>query len=185
MVELAAALEDRFDIVIEDEDFTGEVFESVGTLTDFIDDRRTGGSSQGRRAVVEMRVVWRSLRRRWYLVLALAVLTLGATFLVAQRVGETYEATGTVLVFPPSQAEDPTGAMTQENPYLSLGGVDQARDVVVRALTSKKIADEFGETYPGRHDVRDRPRLHQQRADHPVHRRGTRRRTWRPRRCTR
>ena len=43
MVELAAALEDRFDIVIEDEDFTGEVFESVGTLTDFIDARRTGG----------------------------------------------------------------------------------------------------------------------------------------------
>ena len=43
VVELAAALEDRFDIVIEDEDFTGEVFESVGTLTDFIDSRRTGG----------------------------------------------------------------------------------------------------------------------------------------------
>ena len=65
-----------------------------------------------------MRVVWRSLRRRWYLVLALAVLTLGATFLVAQRVGETYEATGTVLVFPPSQAEGPTGDMSEENPYL-------------------------------------------------------------------
>ena len=43
VVELAAALEDRFDIVVEDEDFTGEVFESVGTLTDFIDARRTGG----------------------------------------------------------------------------------------------------------------------------------------------
>jgi acyl carrier protein len=40
VVELAAALEDRFDILIEDEDFTGEVFESVGTLTDFIDSRR-------------------------------------------------------------------------------------------------------------------------------------------------
>ena len=97
---------------------------------------------------MEMRVVWRSLRRRWYLVLALAVLTLGATFLVAQRVGETYEATGTVLVFPPSQTQDPTGSMSQENPYLSLGGVNQARDVVVRALTSKKVGDAFGETYP-------------------------------------
>ena len=43
VVELAAALEDRFDIVIEDEDFTGEVFESVGTLTDFIEARRAGG----------------------------------------------------------------------------------------------------------------------------------------------
>lgn len=42
VVELAAALEDRFDIVIDDEDFTGEVFESVATLTDFIDARRAG-----------------------------------------------------------------------------------------------------------------------------------------------
>ena len=89
--------------------------------------------------------MWRSLRRRWYLVLALAVLTVGATFLVAQRTGETYEATGTVLVFPPSQTEGPTGDMSEENPYLSLGGVGQARDVVVRALTSKKVGDEFGD----------------------------------------
>lgn len=36
VVELAAALEDRFDIEIDDEDFTGEVFETVGSLTDFI-----------------------------------------------------------------------------------------------------------------------------------------------------
>lgn len=41
VVELAAALEDRFDIVIDDEDFTGEVFESVGTLSGFVD-RRLG-----------------------------------------------------------------------------------------------------------------------------------------------
>ena len=97
---------------------------------------------------MEMRVLWRSLRRRWYLVLALAVLTVGATFVVAQRVGETYEATGTVLVFPPSQTEGPTGDMSEENPYLSLGGVGQARDVVVRALTSKEVGDAFGEDYP-------------------------------------
>lgn len=40
VVELAAGLEDRFDIAIDDEDFTGEVFESIGTLTDFVDQRR-------------------------------------------------------------------------------------------------------------------------------------------------
>lgn len=39
VVELAAALEDRFGIVIDDEDFTGAVFESVGTLADFVDCR--------------------------------------------------------------------------------------------------------------------------------------------------
>ncbi len=40
MVELAAALEERFDITIDDEDFTGEVFDSVGTLTTFVDSKR-------------------------------------------------------------------------------------------------------------------------------------------------
>lgn len=40
VVELAAALEDRFDIVIDDGDFTGEVFESIGSLADFVDERR-------------------------------------------------------------------------------------------------------------------------------------------------
>ena len=40
VVELAAALEERFDIVIDDEDFTGEVFETLGTLTSFVDGRR-------------------------------------------------------------------------------------------------------------------------------------------------
>jgi hypothetical protein len=81
-------------------------------------------------------------------VLALLVLTLGAMYVVTQRVGKTYEATGTVLVYPPSQSSMPDGSSTQENPYLTLSGVNQARDVVVRALTSKKVSDEFGETYP-------------------------------------
>jgi acyl carrier protein len=41
VVELAAALEDRFDIVIDDDDFTGEVFETVGSLGAFVDERRS------------------------------------------------------------------------------------------------------------------------------------------------
>jgi hypothetical protein len=97
---------------------------------------------------MEMSVLWGSLRRRWYLVLALLVLTLGAMYVVSQRVGKTYEATGTVLVYPPSQSSMPDGSSTQENPYLTLSGVNQARDVVVRALTSKKVSDEFGATFP-------------------------------------
>ena len=97
---------------------------------------------------MEMSVLWGSLRRRWYLVLALVVLTLGAMFVVTQRVGPTYEATGTVLVYPPAQSSMPDGSSTQENPYLTLSGVNQARDVVVRALTSKKVSDDFGQTFP-------------------------------------
>jgi acyl carrier protein len=36
VVELATALETRFDIEIADEDFTGELFETVGTLAAFV-----------------------------------------------------------------------------------------------------------------------------------------------------
>ena len=42
VVELAVALEERFDIVIDDDDFTGEVFDNVGTLVAFIDARTQG-----------------------------------------------------------------------------------------------------------------------------------------------
>ncbi|MBD3756705.1 MULTISPECIES: acyl carrier protein [Microbacterium] len=37
VVALVGALEDRFDIVIDDDEFGAELFESVGTLTDFVD----------------------------------------------------------------------------------------------------------------------------------------------------
>jgi acyl carrier protein len=40
VVELVVALEDRFAVDIHDSDLTGEVFETVGTLAEFIDDRR-------------------------------------------------------------------------------------------------------------------------------------------------
>jgi acyl carrier protein len=40
ILELASAIEDRFDIVIDDEDFTGEVFETVGTLSTFVELKR-------------------------------------------------------------------------------------------------------------------------------------------------
>lgn len=36
VVELAVALEERFGISIDDEDVTGEVFETVGSLADFV-----------------------------------------------------------------------------------------------------------------------------------------------------
>ncbi len=42
VVELAVALEERFGIVIDDEDFTGDVFDTVGTLAAFIDTKTQG-----------------------------------------------------------------------------------------------------------------------------------------------
>jgi acyl carrier protein len=43
VLELATALEAKYDLVIDDDDFTGEVFESIGSLADFIGSRSTRG----------------------------------------------------------------------------------------------------------------------------------------------
>ncbi|WP_431841522.1 acyl carrier protein [Calidifontibacter indicus] len=39
VVALVAAMEDRFDIVVEDDEFGEQLFETVGTLTAFVDDK--------------------------------------------------------------------------------------------------------------------------------------------------
>ena len=42
VVELAVALEEReFDFEIDDEDFTGEVFETIGTLAEFVEENKS------------------------------------------------------------------------------------------------------------------------------------------------
>lgn len=39
VVELTAALEERFDFVIDDDEFSGEIFETVGSLAAFVDEK--------------------------------------------------------------------------------------------------------------------------------------------------
>jgi acyl carrier protein len=43
VLELATALETKYGVVIDDDDFTGEVFESIGSLADFLESRSNGG----------------------------------------------------------------------------------------------------------------------------------------------
>ncbi|SEQ12207.1 acyl carrier protein [Microlunatus flavus] len=40
VLELVSALEDRFGIVVEDEEFGGEIFETIGSLSEFVDGKR-------------------------------------------------------------------------------------------------------------------------------------------------
>lgn len=40
VVALVAALEDRFDITIDDDEFGAELFETVGSLTEYVDAKR-------------------------------------------------------------------------------------------------------------------------------------------------
>lgn len=41
VLELVAALEERFGIAVDDEDVTAEVFETLGSLTAFVADKRS------------------------------------------------------------------------------------------------------------------------------------------------
>jgi acyl carrier protein len=41
VLELVEALEERFEIDIGDDELTGETFATLGTLTEFVDDRRS------------------------------------------------------------------------------------------------------------------------------------------------
>jgi acyl carrier protein len=44
VLELVAALEDRFAIAVDDEEFSGEIFETLGSLASFVDDKRASRS---------------------------------------------------------------------------------------------------------------------------------------------
>lgn len=99
---------------------------------------------------MELKVFWRTLRRRWYLTVVVLALTVGATGYVVLQVGPDYQAEGSALVFPPSSSVRKDGAVeTEGNPYLALSGVSQARDVVIRALKSRSVQTEWGERFPG------------------------------------
>jgi capsular polysaccharide biosynthesis protein len=73
------------------------------------------------------------IRRRWLLVLVGLLLTVGITVGAYVVSKPTYEITGTVLLLPPASSADAANA----NPYLRLGGLNQAVDLVGVALTDQ------------------------------------------------
>lgn len=99
---------------------------------------------------MELQTLWRALRRRWYMALVGLLLAASATFLVVGEVGPSYRAQGTVLLFPPSttlqRAEE---VVTEGNPYLYLGGLTAARDVVLRTMGSQTTRSEIEAIAPG------------------------------------
>jgi acyl carrier protein len=44
VLELVTALEDRFDITVDDEEFSGEIFETVGSLATFVESKQNTNS---------------------------------------------------------------------------------------------------------------------------------------------
>lgn len=76
------------------------------------------------------------LLRRWYLVLVGMLVTGFGAYSLMQVVPVTYEATSSVVLVPPA-----TAVIEGENPYLYMGGLDQALSVLTVRLGSPTVAD--------------------------------------------
>ncbi|MGV8849593.1 MAG: hypothetical protein ACOH16_08605 [Propionibacteriaceae bacterium] len=79
------------------------------------------------------------LRRRWLLVLVGFLMTVGLSGAAYMFFKPTYEVTGTVLLLPPPSSAD-NGSV---NPYLQLGGLRQAVDLVGVALSDQATQIEL------------------------------------------
>lgn len=82
------------------------------------------------------------LIRRWYLVLAGLVLTGLLCWAGSQLVPPSYDARGSMVLMPPSANVGEDG-----NPYLQLGGMSEALDVLVRQSNAPAIRDRVLEEY--------------------------------------
>lgn len=85
-----------------------------------------------------LRDLGRGLLRRWYFVVVGALLTAGAALLLSSAVPPTYMGTARVVLIPPASLVTPTG-----NPYLFLGGLDQALSVLSVRLGSGSVQEEI------------------------------------------
>lgn len=79
--------------------------------------------------------------RRWYIVLVGLLLTIPSSYLAAQRIPPTYTMKAQVVLLLPEKSVGPGG-----NPYLSLGGLDAAVDVVATGLSSDTLQEQLART---------------------------------------
>jgi ElaB/YqjD/DUF883 family membrane-anchored ribosome-binding protein len=80
----------------------------------------------------------KNLARRWYLVLAGLLVTTGLCFFSYAAVPPTYERAASVLLLPGEQTI-PAGG----NPYLYLGSLGQASDILVAAVNASSVRNDI------------------------------------------
>lgn len=85
----------------------------------------------------------KSLWRRWYLVLVGLLVTTGLCFVSYATMPPSYERAASVLLLPGAQTI-PAGG----NPYLYLGGLGQASDILVAAVNASSVRNAVLLGYP-------------------------------------
>lgn len=89
------------------------------------------------------KAIFVALLRRWYLVLIGLVLTLIACFQVQLNTPQTYRAQGSLVMMPSPQSVGVDG-----NPYLKLGGMGEALDILTRRLSAEDVKDRISQQFP-------------------------------------
>lgn len=87
----------------------------------------------------------RGLLRRWYVVVPGIILAVAGGIGAFAAIAPGYERTATQLLLP-GEGTVPPGVT---NPYLYLGGLTQASDIVVRVMQGEEVAGQVAEQYPG------------------------------------
>lgn len=79
-----------------------------------------------------------ALLRRWYLVIVGLLATAAGVYGIQQYIPITYKAEASVVLVPPE-----TAVIEGENPYLYMGGLDQAMSVLIVRMNSDSIAQKI------------------------------------------
>lgn len=87
----------------------------------------------------------KGLLRRWYITVPGLLLAVAVALGVYAKVPPEYERTATQVLLP-GEGSVPEGAT---NPYLYIGGLTQAADIIVRVLASEEIAGAVAKDHPG------------------------------------
>ncbi len=93
---------------------------------------------------MNLRDLLHSLARRWYVVLAGLMVTAGGVIALVGVIPVTYVSQASVVLLPPKSASDP-----EANPYLRLGGLSQAVDILTRTINSDAYSTPLVKQNPG------------------------------------
>jgi len=85
---------------------------------------------------MEFNEIFAQLRRRWWLVLLGVLMTGLLAYSATLAVAVTYTAQSSIVLIPPRTTAD-----TAVNPFLAIGGLNPAADVLVRALNTGSFHD--------------------------------------------
>lgn len=93
---------------------------------------------------MNLRDLINSLARQWYVVLAGVLLTSGIGVGLYAVIPVSYTSQASVVLLPPKSASDPDA-----NPFLRLGGLSQAVDILTRTINSDAYSVPLTKQNPG------------------------------------